>query len=162
MDGASHAGEGQEKGGHRPPFFLRQLLEAKRFEVIECWIVESRGTRRVVLTAFWNDEDHALTCTRQQNPVGIFQINLAIYLIDPIPTGAFELVVGPICTVEAKIAVPDNAGPIQFQTLYLKFGRDIFKVVGGTSVALAVEEPSNRVSLYSHINRVWLESLCLR
>ena len=137
-------------------------MNPERFEVIKCRIVEIGSARRIFVITFRNDENHALACTCQQNPIGIFQIDLAFDFVDSIPTSALELVVRPTGSIEAKVAVPDYAGPVQFKPLHLKFCGDVFEVIRRPGIVFTIEKPFDRVGLYANIYGMRLKSLRLR
>ena len=64
--------------------------------------------------------------------------------------------------VIAEIAVPDQAGPVEFEALDVEFRGHVFEEKGGTNVRDGVEEPGNDVSLRTDINGKRLETEGLR
>ena len=53
----------------------------------------------------------------------------------------------PTVTSVAEVGVPGDAGPVEFQALYVKFSGNVLKVIRRAHVFLAVEKPVNRILL---------------
>ena len=70
--------------------------------------------------------------------------------------------VRPALAVETQVSIPNDASPIEFKPLHLKFGSDVFEVIGRSDVFFPIKEPFDWVCLYPHINGLWFEPLCLR
>src|SRR6185437_17041269 len=111
--------------------------------------------------SFWNDDHHALARAREQNAIRVEQVTLPQVLADAFPTLALEPEVVPLAVIEPKVAIPDDAGPVELQALDLEFRGDILQVIRGSHIVLVFEEPADRVNFHANVDGVGLESLGL-
>jgi hypothetical protein len=72
---------------------------------------------------------------------------------------AAKRVVPPTRAGEAEIGVPRYAHPIKLETLNLKLGRRILKVVAGSRVARAIQKPMDRIDVYPNIDGMRFQAL---
>ena len=84
--------------------------------------------------------------------------------VDVLPAVAAEVEVQPavLALIIAEIAVPDQAGPVEFEALDIEFRGHVFEEKGGTNVRDGVEEPGNDIGLRTDINGQRLKAEGLR
>src|SRR5438874_1993195 len=68
----------------------------------------------------------------------------------------------PPTVVKSEVAIPNDAGPVEFKTLHVKLGRDVFKIERRSHIIFAVEEPMDGIHGRLHVDSVRLESLSMR
>src|SRR5208282_2835834 len=104
--------------------------DADSAKILKRGIVIIGPARRIRRAAFWHDDYHPLSCSREQNTVGIFQIGLAFGLPNLIPAVANKREVLPTGLAEAEVAVPDDARPIELKPLHVKLCRYVLQIIG--------------------------------
>ena len=81
-------------------------------------------------------------------------------MVDVLPAVAAEVEVLPFVAagVVAEVAVPDQAGPVEFEALDVEFGGDVLQEQGGTDVRDRVQEPWHDVGLRANVDRERFEA----
>lgn len=81
-------------------------------------------------------------------------------MVDVLPAVAAEVEVLPFVAagVVAEIAVPDQAGPVEFEALDVEFGGHVLQEQGGADVRDRVQEPGHDVGLRADIDGERLEA----
>lgn len=95
----------------------------------------------------------------EQDTVRVAEIALVVEIRDTAPSIAAEVMIAPSRARETKVSIPVDAGPIQFQTLYLKLCGGIFEIVARPRILFFVEEPMYRINVYPNINRMRFKPL---
>ena len=99
-------------------------------------------------------DDHALAGASKEDAVGVELVGAAFGDVDVLPTVGAEVEVLPAVAVGivAEVAIPDKAGPVEFQALDIEFCGDVFQEEGRTNVRDRVQEPGNNIGLRTDIN----------
>lgn len=100
------------------------------------------------------ENDHALSGTSQENPIGIDQIAPIVAIVNLGPAIAAKIMVGPSGFREPKVTVPIHAGPVKFQSYDLEFGGGVFEVKARSGILLSIQEPVHRADAYADAYRV--------
>ena len=87
--------------------------ESDFFQIHERRIVVRRISSGVVIVPWRNDDNHPLSCTRQEYAVCVFQIRLSFRLTDIHSHRSPKSVVLPSSIAVAEICVPRNASPVE-------------------------------------------------
>jgi hypothetical protein len=74
--------------------------------------VDRRRPCRINGIAFRNIDHHSLSCSRQQHTLSISQINLAVIIIDVLPSRAGKSIKLPSAIDRPKIGIPADSDPI--------------------------------------------------
>ena len=90
----------------------------------------------------------------EEDAVGVELVCSAFCNVDVLPTVGAEVEMLPAVAVGivAKVAVPDEACPIELQALDVEFRGDIFQEKGEANVRDGVEEPGDDIGLGPDIN----------
>ena len=96
-------------------------------------------------------------------PAGLLDTRSLSGVVDYAPS---ELVVTvatgtPLSTLEAKIRIPDYAGPVQLQSLDLELRGNVLHETAGPDVLALVKEPMHGIHLGSDVDGMGFESVCL-
>src|SRR5947207_2366618 len=84
-------------------------------------IIKLRQPCRIARVAWWDVNHHPLPGAGKQHSVRVAQIALSYIVFDFAPPLAMEFMRQPAVVAKPQIAIPGDAGPVEFQTLYLKF-----------------------------------------
>lgn len=141
-----------------------KLFQLQPLKILICRVIELRVASGVVGVAFRDADDHALAGTGEEDAVGVELVGAAFGLVDVLPTVAAEVEVLPavVFGVVAEVAVPDEAGPVEFEALDVEFGGDVFEEERGADVRDGVQEPRDDVGLGANVDGQGLEAEGLR
>ena len=105
------------------------LLDSQPLKQLIRPIVKLRQTRSVVRITFGDANDHALAGAGEEDTVGVKLVGAAFGNVDVLPTVGAEIEVLPAMAMEiiAEVAIPNEAGPIQFQTLDIELGSNVLE-----------------------------------
>ena len=117
-------------------------------------IIKLRQPGSIVGVALGDADDHALAGAGEEDAVGVELVGATFGDVDVLPAVGAEVEVLPAVAVGivAEVAVPDEAGPIEFQALDVEFRGDVFQEEGRTNVRDRVQEPGNNIGLRTNIN----------
>ena len=118
-------------------------------------IIKLRQPCSIIKISFGDTDDHALAGTGEEDAVGVELVGTAFGDVDVLPAVGAEVEVLPAVAVGivAEVAVPDKAGPVEFQALDIEFSGDVFEEEGGSNVRDGVQEPRNNIGLGTDVNR---------
>ncbi len=141
---------------------MRKLWQTTGKQILERSIINSRRARKIRNTPLRNEQDHSLSCARQNHAIRILQVEPPALIPQGLPLGALEGATNPFILTVVKVTIPANANPIEFQSLHRKLGRYIFKIVGGPDIGFVVEKPIGRNNFSLDPNALCLQSQRLR
>jgi hypothetical protein len=138
---------------------LIEAGNAQASEVMVGWVVyvgRSGGIHRIALG---DKQDHALSGSRKQHPVGISEVALISDLSNLLPTITTETTKLPSVPGVSQVPIPGEQDPVQLQPLNNVLGSGVFKVVGRACILGPFQEPMDWVYLNADIDRMGSEAL---
>ena len=84
------------------------------------------------------------------------------FIVDLIPLCSCKIVQRPTITRVTEVRIPADAHPVQFKSLDVEFGCDIFQIVAGTNIFPVVQKPLGGINLDFDVKPVRLQPNCVR